>query len=608
LIGEPGAPLDPRLEQALGRLLGVVEPAFLRDVARVAELRTIESGEVLVREAEPGDAAYLVLAGRLRATSTGAEGERALSDALPGETVGELALLARAPRSATGHAVRDSLVARIATADFEALLEAHPAVALPISRLVAERLRRLTAVSPPRPPDRVTVAVLPVAEADAPAFARALADGAPPGLRAAAILPGALPGQPGSGEWHAALDRAEDGHDVVVVAGPAARSGDDAWSRALVRRVDEIVLLADAADAPAMGPVDELVFAPRERRGPRVTLVLRQSGAFPAGTARWLDGRPVDAHLHVRAGDAADVARVARWVTGRSVGLVLGGGGARGWAHLGAARAMHEAGIPIDLVGGTSHGALVGAMLADRNAVDDILSVGADYVRRIKDPTLPLVSLLRGERILRGIRRVARPGSDVADLWLPYFAVATNLTRAEPVVIDRGPVDDAVRASCSLPGILPPIVRDGELLVDGGLLDNLPVGPMRRRMPTGPIVAIDPSPRENPVRYDAIPPDVSGFAVLRDRLLRRRRRVPTLGEVVQRTVVVGSIHLRRGAKPDPDLLLLVPNLGDRGLLEFGALREVADEGYRDLREPIAAWWAARAPDGAGAVRSDGTPP
>ena len=100
---------------------------------------------------------------------------------------------------------------------------------------------------------------------------------------------------------------------------------------------------------------------------------------------------------------------------------------------------MREAGVPIDMIGGTSHGALVGATLADRHAVADIIEIGADYVKRVKDPTIPLVSILRGGNIMRGIRRVARPGADVADLWLPFFSVATNLSRAELVVIDRGP-------------------------------------------------------------------------------------------------------------------------------------------------------------------------
>jgi predicted acylesterase/phospholipase RssA/CRP-like cAMP-binding protein len=597
------SPIDPRLALGLDRLLGGIGGAFVEDVARVAELREVRSGEVLVREGEPGDAAFLVLSGRLRATSATPDGERVLSDACPGQTVGELALLAHAPRSATVHAVRDSVVARIATLDFEGLLERHPAAAVPISRLIADRLRRLTAVTAPSPPDQAAIAVLAVRGADAEAFASLVQASMPADVPAELVRPGSVPGEPGSASWQAALDDLEQRVPALVYAGSAT---DEAWNRAVLRRTDEVLLLADAAEDPSRGPADELVFAPRERGGPRVTLVLRQAAAYPSGTSAWLAARPVDAHLHVRTDDPADAARVGRWVTGRSVGLVLGGGGARGWAHLGAARAMRELGVPIDLVGGTSHGALVGAMLADRLEVPDVIEVGAEYVKRVKDPTIPLVSILRGRHILRGIRRVARPGADVADLWLPFFAVATNLTRAERVVIDRGPIDEAIRASCSLPVILPPIVRDGDVIVDGGLLDNLPIGPMRARMPTGPIVAVDPSPREIPVRYDPIEPDVSGFALLWDRLLRRGRRVPTLGDVIQRTVVVGSIHLRRGMRPDPDLLLLTPTLGGHGLLDFGVLREVAEEGYQETREPIRAWWAARS--GTGAVRSGETPP
>jgi predicted acylesterase/phospholipase RssA/CRP-like cAMP-binding protein len=605
--GDPADPadraMDPRLADGLGRLFGDVDPAFVDEVARVAELHEIASGKILVNEGDPGDAAFLVLSGRLRAMAATPDGDRRLSDACAGEIVGELALLAGASRSATVHAVRDSVVARIATADFERLLERHPAAAVPISRLIADRLRRLTITVPPSPPAQVTIAVLAVHAADAEAFAHLLQASMPADVPAELVRAGSVAGEPGSHAWHRGLDDLEQRVPGVIIAGAPA---DDAWNRAVLRRTDEVILLADAAEDPGRGPADELVFAPRGRGGPRVTLVLRQTEAYPSGTAAWLAERPVDGHLHVRADDPEDAGRVGRWVTGRSVGLVLGGGGARGWAHLGAARAMREIGVPIDLVGGTSHGALVGAVIADRHEIEEMIRVGADYVKRVKDPTIPLVSLIRGRHILRGIRRVARPGADIADLWLPYFAVATNLTRAEPVVIDRGSIEDAIRASCSLPVILPPIVNDdGDLIVDGGVLDNLPIGPMRRRIPTGPIVAVDPSPRGTPVRYDPIEPDVSGFALLRDRLLRRQRRVPTLGDVILQTVVVGSIHLRRGARPDPDLLLLAPTLGTHGLLDFGVLREVAGEGYRETRGPIAAWWAAR---GTAGVRSGDAPP
>jgi predicted acylesterase/phospholipase RssA/CRP-like cAMP-binding protein len=577
------------LKAAVEQLFGGLDPDVLAEVRRSAEVRVLRGGQVLFREGDPGDAAFLVLAGRLRAVAGSATDERVLSDATRGETIGELALLTGLPRSATVYAVRDSTIARLERAAFDALLERHPGAALPITRLLADRLRRLTSAPQVRPPDEVIVAVLPLGGVDAAAFAGALAAAIGPMLHA--TVAGEMPAE------H--LEGLEAASPVVVYAG---NPGWTAWNDTILRRADELLLVADAEEQLAPGPVEAAVLAPRERGGPRVTLVLRHvPGRNPEGTARWLEARPVGAHLHVRADDAADMARVARWVTGRSVGLVLGGGGARGWAHVGAMRALAEAGIPVDLVGGTSQGALVGAALADRISPEDIVTVGADYVRKVKDYTAPVVSLLRGRHILRGIRRVARPGGTIEDLWLPYFAVATNLSRAEVMVIDRGSIVDAIRASVSLPVILPPVVRDGDLVVDGGLLDNLPIGPMRRRMPTGPIIAIDPSPQRSPVRYHPIAPDASGWALLRDRLLRRDRRLstPSLGDIVQRTVVVGSLHLRSRRETDPDVLELAPELGEWARLDFGALAVIAEAGYRELREPVRAWWAARAADEAG---------
>jgi predicted acylesterase/phospholipase RssA/CRP-like cAMP-binding protein len=592
------------LDDALRRLFDGVGPdvlAAIRDAAVVSGLR---GGEVLFREGDPGDAAFVVLTGRLRAVAGPVDDERVLSDAVHGETMGELALLTGSPRSATAYAVRDSTVARLETAAFDGLLAAHPEAALPIMRLLAERLRRATSAPQVRPPDEVTVAVLPLGGVDAAAFAVELAAAVGSMLPAVTVAPpaddppAADDGSPAA-DLAARLEGLEATTAVVVYVG---EPGPGTWNDTILRRADEVVLLADADADPAMGPAEPAVFAPRERGGPRVTLVLTHPpGRDPEGTVRWLDARPPVSHLHVRAGDGTDVARVARWVTGRSVGLVLGGGGARGWAHIGAMKALLEAGIPVDRIGGTSQGALVGAALADRHTPDEILRVGADYVRKTKDYTAPVVSVLRGRHILRGIRRVVRPGTRVEDLWLPFFAVATNLTRAELLVIDRGPLVDAIRSSVSLPVVLPPVVRDGDLIVDGGLLDNLPIGQMRRRMPTGPIIAVDPSPRRSHEPYDALEPDASGWALLRDRLLRRGRsgRVPSLGDIVQRTVVVGSIHLRHHRDPDPDVLVLAPDLGDWALLDFGALDVIAEAGYREMREPARAWWAARADTGGG---------
>ena len=561
------------------------------EVEAVVRFLDLPGGTILFRTGDPGDSAFIVLAGRLRAVLDDDEGGRVLSDAVRGETTGELGLITGQPRSATVYAVRDSIVARIGAADFDALLRDRPEVALPIMRILAGRLRRLTGTGDQGATLEQAIAVLPIGSADAVAFASSLA-GAIGASRAVHLV------DAGSGGTHETLDALLEDHGpegrVVVCAG---EPGWTAWDALILRHADEVILVADADDDPAPGPVDAAVFAPREHGGPGVTLVLQHAaGRTPTMTARWLDPRPAVQHLHVRVDDAGDVARVARWVTGSSVGLVLGGGGARGWAHIGALRACEELGIPIDLVGGTSQGAVVGAAVADRRTAEDMQTSARPWVRRLRDYTIPVVSVMRGRRIGRTLELIVRPGIAIEDLWLPYFAMTTNLSRAERVVQVRGPVVDALRASVSLPVVLPPVIRDGELYIDGGLLDNLPVGEMRHRIGMGRIIAIDPSPRSVPALFDPLEPDASGLRLLAGRLVpfRRRRRVPSIGEMVQRTIMAGSRHLRnRVTDQDPRTLVLEPQLGDWGLLAFERLDEIVEAGYREMRGPIAAWWAAQ---------------
>ncbi len=428
---------------------------------------------------------------------------------------------------------------------------------------------------------------------DAAATARALA---------AALGPDALDGlvdasvaaSIDAGHLDVRLDEHEDAHRRTIYVGDADWTP---WNARLLDRADELLLLARADGDPAPGELDAHVFAPGRRAGPRVTLVLaHEPDRQPGGTSAWLEPRPGARHLHVRRDDPSDMSRLARWVTGRSVALVLGGGGAPGWAHLGAARAIRDLGIPVDLVGGTSMGALVGAAIADGMSPEEMLRRGDGVVDNLLDFTVPLLSLVRGRRIQRALEQVARPGSTVEDLWRPFFAVATNLTRAQPVVIDRGPLVDAIRASIALPGILPPVIRDGDLIVDGGVLDNLPVATMRSRMGHGRIIAVDVSPGVDLDRFDAFEPDVSGWRLLWERVRHRgaRRRVPTIVDVLLRTVVAASVHLRRRDRAGrPEDLVLEPDLGAWALLDFGAKDAIAEAGYQAMREPLAAWWADR---------------
>ncbi len=191
-------------------------------------------------------------------------------------------------------------------------------------------------------------------------------------------------------------------------------------------------------------------------------------------------------HHHLRLGDDTSLEQVARRLTGTSIDLVLGGGGARGWAHVGVIRAFEEAGIPIDAIAGTSMGGLVAAASALGLRWQEIQDLARQWSsqHRLFDYTLPFVSFFTGRKITELLQDIAGD-VQVEDLWGGFFCVSSSLTRAKPVVHRRGPLWKAMRATMSLPALLPPVPEESELLIDGGYLINMPTGLMRDLYGTG---------------------------------------------------------------------------------------------------------------------------
>lgn len=608
-----------QLAAYLTGLFGIVDRRIVDEVEAAIEYVSIPAGEVLFREGDAGGDAYIVLSGRLRvavaradAATVGPEaeaGERVVADVARGETVGEIALLTGEVRSATVYAVRDADLARITKDAFDRLAGRHPEVMLHVAEVLGARLRQLTAGVAETVVQPLTLVLVP-AHGDVPVepfaagLAAALARHAPTALvtrEAVAAVAGdaALAavhhGHPASlrlGHW---LDEQEAGHQYVVCVADGAWS---TWTERIVRRADRVLVVADARRDPAPGDVERRLAARwTPSRSPRRTLVLLHDPevAEPRGTAAWLADRPLHDHLHVRRDVQADVERVARTVTGRGISLVLGGGGARGFAHVGVLRAIEELGIPIDLVGGTSMGAVIGATAAMGWTSAEIMERSRPLFARILDVTLPIVSVLAGRRIWQSLER-AFGDRQIVDLWLPFFTVSSNLTRAERLVDRTGSLRWSIRSSLSLPGVLPPVYRDGDLVVDGGILDNVPVDVMRELNDGGPIIAVDVSPSVDLASSTPFEPVVSGWALLRRRLnpFSQSLRLPGLVDLLNRSAVLGSVYLRNRARSDRpgDLYLQIP--GDQWrLLEFDAAAPIAARGYEQALEPLRAWWAAR---------------
>ena len=215
---------------------------------------------------------------------------------------------------------------------------------------------------------------------------------------------------------------------------------------------------------------------------------------------------------------------------------MLGGGGARGFAHLGALRAFQEARIPIDIVGGTSMGAIVGAQYAMGYTLDHMIELNRRcfvHTNPISDYTIPLVSLIAGDRMSRTLKKMFGDAR-IEDQWLPYFCVATNLSRATIAVHQQGSLAFAVGTSIAVPGLAPPLIQNGDFLVDGGLLENVPVGVMRR-VSQGRVFTVDVSKRVEFTTTRKPYGSLSGWRVLREQFGRIARRA-TRAEHVQAAV------------------------------------------------------------------------
>jgi NTE family protein len=361
----------------------------------------------------------------------------------------------------------------------------------------------------------------------------------------------------------------EEKNDVVLLV---ARLQDSPWFRLVLRQADRLWLFArrDARPSSPMPLVpDEQSVARRFRL---VDLVYLHEGSYDAATpADWIAA--VGASRFFRWRTDADAARLVRVMIGRSVGLVLSGGGARAYAHVGVVRALREANIPIDFVGGTSMGAIIAAGVAlgwPREEIDERLRDAFVTSNPLGDHHLPVVALVEGrivdERLKKHFGEV-----QIEDLTLPMFCLSSDLVSGKARIHTSGLLREALRASIALPGILPPVAADGGLLVDGAVLNNFPSDVMQlmhRGLTVGCDVAqqgsIDPEDFLDPpsfARWIA----THGF-----------RDAPPIVSLLMRAATVG-VNPNAGRK-DCDLVV-VPELSGIDIRDWKAYDRAVEAGY-----------------------------
>lgn len=588
------------LTQLLHAYFGELEPTAL-DLLRT-HLRWVEiaGGTTLMQQGEPGDSMYLVVSGRLRAYVAQDDGrQRMVREMGRGQVVGEMSLYTDEPRSASVVAIRDSVLVRLDKEHFIRLLDSSAQVSVALTRQIIQRLK--TEHQPARFAAPVTIGLFPITDGIAlRPFAERLAAHLARAGRVCVVDHAAVDAAMGDRAGDDAnrrialyLDEVETAHDFVLLL---SDDGPSEWTRRCSRHCDELLLLADASKPPTIHPIESegLERRPPQSEAAEILVLLHDENArSPAGTAGWLARRPVADHFHIRPALDRDMARLARLQSRTAVGLVLAGGGARGFAHLGVLRALQEHGVEIDCVGGTSMGSLMAALVAADRPLDEMMRIAREAFRT--NPTgdfnlLPLVSLIRGRRMKAAIRRAlgALTGGDVdvEDLWKNHFCVATNYSQAREEVLTRGNLQRALTASAAIPGALPPVVRDGDLLCDGGTFNNYPVDVMKARRGIGCVLGVDLGSRKpRKLTFDEVP---GTWALLRDRLRprkARRYRLPSLSAYLLNVTILYSTSRERESRRMTDVQFNPP-LERVGLLEWDRFDSIAQQGYEHAREVL----------------------
>ncbi|MEM9626848.1 MAG: patatin-like phospholipase family protein [Pseudomonadota bacterium] len=556
---------------------------------------SLPAGEPLFHQGASGDALFVLVSGMLSVTINDNRGEpRRIGYIHAGETVGELALMSGEPRSATVSALRDSTLFGLDQAAFQRLIDRHPHASSQLLRMLAERQVRMHGPAALSRQAKTIALISLDPELSSESLGHRLAERLdaldPP---KGDLLPTKVLGADAIEITEDYLHELETIHTRLLYCAQLYDRGrmlNPAWARRCHRQADYVFALARPSTYLPARVVNELIKR-REEPRPHDLVVIHPAHAetpdIPKPSVLKL---PADLQINLRGDSASELDRLARLVTGKANGLVLAGGGARGYSHIGVIKALHEAGMPIDMVGGASIGSIIAGGVAIGWSTDELYAnIKEAFVdsNPVNDYTLPFVALTRGDKVTRRLKRFF---GDITfeQTWQPFYCVSSNLTKGDVVIHREGELWRSLRASVSIPGILPPMIEDGQVLVDGAVMNNLPTDIMRG-FGRGPVVGVDVGQVEALVCNI---PDYSHYPKWRA-LLRLKTGAPGIASVLVRSATISSEAYARTCRDQADLLF-TPPVEQIELRAWKTLDYCIECGYRHAMEVLERhdkpWW------------------
>ncbi len=581
-----GMTLDVVPALASIKFLEDVPKRALRAAGKEARWFSVPAGWPLFRAGEMSESIFFVLSGSFGAFKAMRDGRSEFMGHIrAGEPVGEMAMFQggidingngapdNVPHTSSVYALRDSEVLEISRKGFQRLSAAEPEILTAIIRLILSRLREGNQRNRRTAP-KVFALVATSPSIDLDLRAEALQNS----LKGLGVKSRVVHEIEGDDKPSTYFDTLEAENDVVILV---STMGDNAWYRLSMRQADRIWVVA-RSDAKPSYPLFPEESSPAQSLK-LVDVVLLHHGAERKACrpADWLRASGAARVFHWHQVDGVHCDRLARTIAGRSVGVVFSGGGARAYAHIGVVRAMRELGIPIDFAGGASMGAVVAGCVAmgwDDDEIDRRIRKAFVESNPLGDWNIPVVGMVKGRRV--DLRLKEHFGdAEIGDLELPFFTVSTNLTDGAYRVHRQGLLRRALRATISLPGILPPVIDDGEVLVDGGVLNNFPTDVMRE-LQRGFVVGCDVS--RVPEGLDSSefvnPPGFLGWVAKHG-----FSSAPPIAGLLMRSATV-SVNPTSGRELVDTLIL--PELKDIELRDWKAYDEAVDAGYQSAMKAL----------------------
>ncbi|XP_067087723.1 patatin-like phospholipase domain-containing protein 7 isoform X1 [Osmerus mordax] len=641
---------DPRVVLNVAHQVVKRVSSFVRQIDFALDWMAVEAGRAVYRQGDKSDSTFIVLSGRLRSVIAKDDGKKELTGEYGrGDLIGVVEALTHMNRATTVHAVRDSELAKLPEGALNSIKRKYPQVVTRLIHLLGQKIlgnmqqvngplavRSLALHTPGskwdvgNPASNLsTVTILPVSdEVPLTAFTlelhHALTAIGPTLLLTSDIIKQRL-GSAALDSVHeyrlsSWLGQQEDIHRIVLYQSDPSLTP---WTQRCIRQADCIIIVGLGEQDPAVGELERMLEGSAVRAQKQLVLLHREDGPPPRGTVEWLNMRSwISRHLHLSCPRRvfskrslpkliemyqrvfqkppdrhSDFSRLARVLTGNTIALVLGGGGARGCSQVGILKALSESGIPVDLVGGTSIGSLIGALYAEEKSNSRLRVRAREWAmdmtsifKKVLDLTYPVTSMFSGASFNSSVSSALK-GKQIEDLWIPYFNITTDITASSMRVHTDGSLWRYVRASMSLSGYLPPLCdpKDGHLLMDGGYINNLPAD-VARSMGAKVVIAVDVGSQDE-TDLTNYGDSLNGWWLLWKRFnpLAEKVKVLNMAEIQTRLAYVCCVRQLESVKDSDYCEYIRPPIDRYGTLDFGKFDEIAEVGYQHGKTLFDVW-------------------